>query len=84
MLRHGVLFKLRLSLDAFTALMLLLCPDFDALQAIKRHIPGIIEICCGADVSPENCNVATPMPLQWISSTLPPATATCPIHLIKK
>lgn len=48
MIRHVVLFKLRHGLAASVAGQI-----FDALQALKRHIPGITAISCGADVSPE-------------------------------
>ena len=42
------MFKLRHSLHTLYCVQV-----FDALQANKRHIPGIIDICCGANVSPE-------------------------------
>ena len=48
MIRHAVLFKLRQGLGDSTASEI-----FKALKALKNEIPGIVAVCCGADVSPE-------------------------------
>ena len=48
MIRHVVLFKLRKGLPSSAASEI-----FTALKSLQAEIPGIVNISCGADASPE-------------------------------